>query len=95
MSEEKKELSVFAENMAVIATPEGIQKYILGTKKNGSPRAVYDVIKDYVEPKNKSSKKKKKKKNKNKDDSSMYGFYLSSKKKGKKKKKNKDKYWHI
>lgn len=94
MNEEKKELSVIAENMSVIATPEGFQKYILGTKKNGAPRAVYDVVRDYVEPKRKNSKKKKKK-NKDKDDTSMYGFYLSSKKKGKKKKKNKDKYWHI
>lgn len=94
MSEEKKELSVFTENMSVIATPEGFQKYILGTKKNGNPRAVYDVVRDYVEPKRKS-RKKKKKKNKDKDDTSMYGFYLSSKKKGKNKKKKKDKYWHI
>lgn len=94
MSDEKKETSVFVENMSILTTPEGFQKYVLGTKKNGTPRAVYDVIRDYVEPKGKKGKKKKKDKKKDKhDDASMYGFYLSSKKK--KKKKKKDKYWHI
>lgn len=40
---------------------DGIQQYVLGTKKNGEPRAVYDIIKDYTVPK---KKKKHKKKNK-------------------------------
>lgn len=98
MSEEikttEKNTSVFAENIAALMTPEGVQKYILGTKKNGTPRAIYDVVKDYTHPK---KKKKKDKKKKNKDKiPSTYSFYLSSPS-GKKKKKNKkkDKHWHI
>lgn len=88
MSDDKKTTNVFVENMAVLATPEGLQKYVLGTKKNGSPRAVYDVVKDYSCPKKKKKKDGKKKSN------STYSFYLDSKKSGKKKKK-KEKYWHI
>ncbi len=84
MADEK---NVFIENLAVLATPEGIQKYILGTKKNGVPRAVYDIIKDC-----KKKDKKKKKKHK-KHEASSYKFYLESKDKKKKKKKNK--HWHI
>ena len=60
MSEEK---NVFIENMKVLASPEGMQRYLFGTKKNGTPRAVYDIVKDYTKPK----KGKKKKKNKKKD----------------------------
>lgn len=85
VSTEVKKSSVVADNLSVIATPEGFQKYILGTKKNGNPRALYDVVKDYTKPKKK--KKKKKKKNPN----SSYDLYLTSKKKKKKKKK----HWHI
>lgn len=82
--------------LSVLATPEGFQKYILGTKKNGSPRAVYDVITDYIPPKKakKHKKKDKKKSKKNKGSgNSMYDFYKDSKKK--KKKKKSKKYWHI
>lgn len=97
MSEEKKTnekaTSVFIENMTTLISPEGIQKYILGTKGNGTPRAVYDVVKDFTQPKKKKKKNKKKKK---KDDiPASYSFYLSTKSSKKKKKKNKDKYWHI
>ena len=74
---------------------ENIQKYILGTKKNGEYRALYDIIIDIV-----GKKKKKKKKTKKKD--STYSLYLKEKekKKNKKDKKNKKKnkkkkYWHI
>lgn len=93
---EKKngEINVIASNLAILATPEGFQKYMLGTKKDGSPRAVYDVVKDYAKP-------KKKKKNKKKNSSipkSSYSFYIDTKKKDKKKKKkNKkknNKHWH-
>lgn len=81
------------ENISVLATLEGFQKYILGTKKNGSPRAVYDVVKDYTKPvKNKKKKDKKKKKDL---PSSTYSFYLGTKHGKKKKKKNKKKHWHI
>ena len=87
MSDEKK--SVFLDNLAELTTPDGIQKYILGTKKNGTPRAVYDIFKDYAKP------KKKKKKNK-KGESNSYAFYLNTKKGKKKMKKDKDKkHWHI
>ena len=94
MSDEKQN-NELKQALATLATPEGVQRYILGTKKNGSPRAVFDVVKYYTGP-----KKKKKKKNKSKDDGdgSMYSFYLggkTGKKHKKKKKKNKVKYWHI
>lgn len=89
MSEEKKVPSIIVENLSVLASPEGIQKYILGTKKNGTPRAVYDIVRDYT----KGGKKKKKKHKSKKDNKTSYAFYLQSKK-GKKKKKGK-KHWHI
>lgn len=95
MSEEKKTNtvnSVFVENMMTLMTPDGVQKYILGTKKNGTPRAVYDVVRDYTKPKKK--KKDKKKKGKNKVPAS-YSFYLNTSAGKKKKKKKKDKHWHI
>lgn len=77
----------FVKNMEILTSPAGIQKYILGTKKNGQPRAVYDVVRDYTLP------KKKKKKSKKQD--SMYSFYLGYGGGKKKKRKKKDKYWHI
>lgn len=92
MSDEKKS-SVLLDNLAVLATPEGIQKYLLGTKKNGTPRAVYDVVRDYTKP-GKKDKKKSKKKHK-KDGDSTYEFYLNTKKGKKKKHKKNIKYWHI
>ena len=69
--------------IARFITPENIRTYILGTKKNGEPRALYDIMRDVFS--NKSKRKKKKKK----DD-----FSILIKKKGKKKKgKKKDKEW--
>lgn len=91
MGEEKKpekKANAFLENLAELTTPEGIQKYFLGTKKNGAPRAAYDIFKDYIKPKKKKHKKNKKKKN----ESNSYSFYLNTKK-GKKKKDKK--HWHI
>lgn len=90
MSEEKKQATVL-ENMAILTTPEGIQKYLLGTKKNGQPRAVYDIVKDFTKPKKKKSKSKGG--NKKKKSKSTYDFYLTAKKKHKKKHKNG--HWHI
>ena len=88
--------NVLLENLSVLMTPEGVQKYILGTKKNGSPRAVYDVVKDYTEPKKKKKGKKKGKKKNKVDVPTSYSFYLSTKSSKKKKKdKKKDKHWHI
>ncbi len=78
------------ENLSVLATPEGIQKYLLGSKKNGEPRAIYDVVRDYTKP-----KKKKKKNKKKKDGASSYKFYVDTKKSKKDKKKKKNKHWHI
>lgn len=89
MSDEK---TTIAENLSVLASPEGFQKYVLGSKKNGTPRAVYDVVKDFVHPK-KKKKHKKDKKGKKLKASGSYNFYVNAKK-GKKKKK-KAKYWHI
>lgn len=80
--------STLMNNLASISKPENIQKYILGTKKNGCPRALYDIVKDYTRP------KKKKKKG---TDGNTYSLYLQTKhgKKHNKKKKKKNKYWHI
>lgn len=91
MAEEKN--SVFIQNMSALATPEGIQKYILGCKKNGQPRAVYDVVKDYTKPKKKKKGKKGKGKGSSKKPSS-YSLYVTAKKKKKKHKKG-GKHWHI
>ena len=85
MADEKK--STVLTNLAELATPEGVQKYLFGFKKNGQPRAVYDIVKDYTKP----GKKKKKKDKKNAENS--FSFYLNTKK-GKKKKKKND-HWHI
>jgi hypothetical protein len=81
--------SKIKDSLATIITTENIQKYVLGTKKSGQPRAIYDLVKDYVG----SSKKKKKDKKKDKSGSS-FDLYVKTKK-GKKKSKKKDKYWHI
>lgn len=87
MAEKKanKILTILAE----VATVENFQKYILGSKKSGQPRAVYDVVRDYTKP-------KKKKKGKKGASDNTYGLYLELKK-GKKKhgKKKRDKFWHI
>ena len=96
---EKKGNSIFIDNIATLISPEGMQKYILGMKKDGTPRAVYDVLKDCTNGK-KKKKKKKGKKNKNKKvELPAYDFYIransSGSKKKKKKNKDKDKHWHI
>lgn len=88
--EVNKQPSVLVQNFAVLATPEGIQKYIFGTKKNGQPRAAWDIVKDCTQPK---KKKKKKKKDNDNRPTSVYDVYLTGKKK--KKKKHKKKYWHV
>lgn len=90
MSEEKEKKcpSVLIDNLAILTSPKGFQDYVLGTKKNGAPRAIYDVVKDFYNPKKKKKKDKKKAKK-----GTSYSFYLTSKKK--KKKKNKNKHWHI
>jgi len=89
----EKNNSVLVDNLTTLVSPEGLQKYVLGTKKNGTPRAIYDVVKDYTKPKKKKKDKKKKKKD---EVPTSYSFYLSTKdKKKKKKKKNKNKHWHI
>jgi len=71
------------DTIASAVTVENIRNYILGVKKSGHPRALYDIVKDYTKP-----KKKKNKKGKGKGNS--YSLYLKSKK-GKKRKK--DKHW--
>lgn len=88
--ENKKDKQI-VDAIMVSTIMDNIQKYILGTKKNGEPRAMYDIIKDYTLPK----KKKNKKKNKYNDDvpSNTYELYLSTKKK--RKHKGKKKHWHI
>ena len=83
MSDEKKENSL-GEKLSELITAENIQKYVLGSTKEGNPRAIYDVVRDFIKP------KKKKKKGK-KGESSIVDEYavFRKKKKGKKKKKNK------
>ncbi len=91
---EKNQLSLNETIEKVNVIGDTTQKYILGTKKSGRPRAVYDVLRDYVPPKSKSKKKK----NKKKDDHDGILLYLNSRTNcgGKsKKKKKKNKYWHI
>ena len=84
----EKEKSKLLENLEELATPEGVQKYLFGFKKNGQPRAVFDIIKTYTKPKKKKNKKK------HKDDpNNSYSFYLNTR--GKKKKKKDKKHWHI
>jgi hypothetical protein len=92
--------NALAEAMASLVTGENLQRYILGTKKNGTPRAIYDIVKDNKDEKKKKKKKKKnKKKKKHMEDiaSLRYDLYVKSKKKKKKdkKKKKKDKVWHF
>lgn len=83
MSEEKKENSL-GEKLSELITAENIQKYVLGSTKEGNPRAIYDVVRDFIKPKKKKKKGKKGK-------YSMVDEYavFRKKKKGKKKKKNK------
>ena len=82
-------------NLQVLLTPDGLQQYILGYKKDGHPRAVYDIVRDCMQ-KNKGGKKGKKHKA---SGCNSYAFYLDTKsKKHKKKKKKKGKnrkHWHI
>jgi len=63
---------------------DSFQKYVLGYKKNGSPRAIYDVFRDYQK-----MRKKKKKKSKSSDDEYVMYFPSLLKDKSKKKKKKK------
>lgn len=83
---EVRNTNTLASNFSVLGTPEGIQRYILGTKKNGEPRAVYDIVKDCMGGKGKKKGKKAK---------TAYDLYAKGKKKKKKKKKHKkNKHWH-
>lgn len=84
--------NVLLNNLATLSQPDNFQRYVLGTKSNGQPRALYDVVKDYTKPK--------KKKKKAAPQPSAYQLFLtSSKKKKKKKKKKKGKkrydYWDL
>lgn len=93
------QLARIKNGMIDLATPEGFQRFFLGTKKNGKMRAVYDVVKDYtVPPKPEKKKKHKKKHKKHSGDTSTYNIYpyiKKAKKHKKKHKKNSSKFWHI
>lgn len=84
MSEDTNITNKISEKIAPILTLDNLQKYVLGVKKSGQPRAVYDIIKDYT-----GGKKGKKKKKKGKDDNS-FSLFVNTKKK-----KKKRKHWHI
>ena len=87
MSKERKKnelVSKLSDVFISALTSENIQVYLLGTKKSGKPRSVYDIVKENT--------RKKKKKNKNSD--SVYSIYRDVKKGKKKKgKRKKTKYW--
>lgn len=93
MSESKKEPCVFVQNLSILTQPENFQKYILGVKSSGHPRAVYDVIRDCTGV----GKKKKKKGKKKKGDvpTTSIAFYTGYKAKKGKKKKKAGKHWRI
>lgn len=90
MSRERKKnelVSNLSEVLISALTSENLQVYLLGTKKSGKPRSVYDIVKE--------TSRKKKKKDKNSD--SVYSIYRDvkkgKKKKGKKGKKSK--HWRF
>ena len=56
----KNTLATLANSFGDLATPDGMQKYILGTKKNGQPRALYDIVKDFTKG-SKGGKKRRRK----------------------------------
>ncbi len=92
MADEKK-TSILAANVKILSDPENFQKYILGTKGNGQPRALYDVVRDCTGIK---KKKKKHKGKKNSVPATQISFYTGLKKKKKHKNKGKNKkHWHI
>jgi hypothetical protein len=66
-----------------------IQRYMLGTKKNGQPRAVYDIVKDCINKK----KKKKRKKDRSRSAVDLFISETFKKKKSKKKKKKNKPTW--
>ena len=69
----------------VTITGESLQRYVLGYKRSGQPRAIYDVFKDFMyEPKKKSGKKKKK--NKDMSGKDIYRLLNKTRKKSKKNK---------
>ena len=88
---DKNGKNVVINNLLKLTEPQNL----LGTKKNGKPRAVYDVAKDVVKATTNPPAKKKKKKKKHKDDVYSFLFDIKGKKKKKKKKHKKNKYSKI
>jgi hypothetical protein len=82
MNEEKRKL---LNEICKLITGDNIQRYMFGSKKNGQPRAVYDIVKDCLKKKG----KKKRKKNKSRGAVDLFISESFKKKKGKKKRKNK------
>ena len=85
MADNEKKAGSGAEIIGALLSQDTLQNYILGHKKNGKPRAIYDIIKDFTVGK-KDGKRKKKKADK-------FALYLSPPRNKKKKKKKKSKYW--
>ena len=83
--EEKNTKNNLSEKISQLITAENIQKYVLGSTKSGQPRAIYDIVRDFISPK---KKKKKKIKRPGGLFKGQFGLFQISKKK-KKKKKNK------
>lgn len=76
--------NTFMKQIANLITPENLQKYILGSKKNGEARALYDIVRDVS-----GIKGRKKKRKQNLD---YLSVTFGGKKKKKKKKKKKCKF---
>lgn len=82
MADNKKDITGI-ETIMNLKTAEILRDYFLGYKKNGKPRAVYDVIKDQLKISRGGDKKKGKRAKADK-----FSLYVEpSRKKGKKKKK--------
>lgn len=88
MSDQEKKINPVVEGLLKHATMENFSKLVLGTKKSGHQRAVYDIVKDYTQP------KKKKKKGK-KGGGSSDNVYSLLAVRNKKKKKKKKKHWRL
>lgn len=87
-NEHKPEIKENLETIINLRTLEIVRDYLLGYKKNGKPRAVYDVVKDRLKPNGGKKGYKREKADK-------FSLYIEpSRKKGKKKKAKKKKtHW--
>lgn len=86
MGDSKKDTVTGIETIMNLKTAEILRDYFLGYKKNGKPRAVYDVIKDQLKISHGGGKKKGKRAKADK-----FSLYVEPNRKSGKKKKKKNK----